>query len=89
MPLVVSLGLLMMAVSARAEPGQAAPPPFPGTVSDYHGYVRHDFVVDGCDARVVEPKQAAPGRPWIWRAMFWDAFPGADLARLAKGFHLA
>ena len=38
---------------------------------------------------VVEPKQAAPGNPWIWRAMFWDAFPSVDLALLDKGFHLA
>ena len=63
-------------------------PAFPGTVSDYHGFRRHDFVVDGCEARIVEPESALPGRPWIWRAMFWDAFPGADIDLLARGFHL-
>ena len=88
LPLVVSLGLMLMAVSGT---GGEPFPRFPGTVSDYHGYVCHDFTVDGCAAKVVEPKQAAPGRPWIWRALFWDAFPSADLAllgqRLSPGVH--
>lgn len=61
---------------------------FPGTVSDFHGYICHTFTVDGCTAKVVEPKKAASGRPWIWRAEFWDAFPGIDLALLEKGYHL-
>ncbi|MDQ2731392.1 MAG: alpha/beta hydrolase [Armatimonadota bacterium] len=64
-------------------------PAFPGTTGDYHGFVLHNFTVSGCDARVVEPKQPLPGRPWIWRAMFWDAFPSADLALLDKGYYLA
>ena len=83
----VALWLTMQGSSGRAAP--PAYPAFPGIVSDYHGYMCHDFTVDGCAAKVVEPKQAAPGRPWIWRAMFWDAFPAADLALLHKGFHLA
>src|ERR1039457_7357685 len=55
----------------------------------YHGYARQDWTVDGCPALLVAPHEAAPGRPWIWRAEFFDAFPGADLALLARGFHLA
>ena len=76
---------------AKADPAQtiAAAAAWPGTPTDYHGYVCHHLTVDGCDAMVVEPKQAAPGKPWIWRAMFWDAFPSVDLALLDKGFHLA
>ena len=57
--------------------------------TDYHGFTRYDFVVDGCNAILVAPAQALPGKPWIWRAEFFDAFPGIDLALLAKGFHLA
>ncbi|NPV47904.1 MAG: alpha/beta hydrolase [Armatimonadetes bacterium] len=63
--------------------------PFPGTVSDYNGYLRHDFVVDGCDCLVVCPHAEVPGRHWIWRAEFFDHRPDTDLALLALGFHLA
>jgi pimeloyl-ACP methyl ester carboxylesterase len=87
--LVLILGAILQITPSRAQTDKPPVPSFPGTVSDYHGYVCHDFVVDSCAARVVEPRQAAPGHPWIWRAMFWDAFPSTDLALLNKGFHVA
>ncbi len=62
---------------------------FPGAQSDYHGFARHDFAVDGRNAIVVAPKAVAAGKPWIWRAEFFDHRPEADLALLGKGFHLA
>lgn len=62
--------------------------PFPGAHSEYRGYDRYDFMVDGCATTVVVPRQPAAGRPWVWRAEFFDAFPQVDLALLAKGFHL-
>jgi len=62
--------------------------PFPGAVSDYRGFARHDFEVDGCTTWVVCPRQAAPGRPWIWRAEFFDHEPQVDVALLENGFHL-
>lgn len=65
------------------------PRPFPGSVSSYHGFARYDFYVDDCAAVVVAPAQSLPDRPWIWRAEFFDAFPGVDLALLDRGFHLA
>ena len=61
---------------------------FPGEKSAYHGFLRHDFPVDGCEVIVVEPTEPAPGRPWIWRAEFFDHEPQADLALLDHGFHL-
>lgn len=61
---------------------------FPGNRTTYHGFDRYDFVVDGCKAIVVAPQKAAPGRPWIWRAEFFDHRPEADLALLGKGWHL-
>ncbi len=61
----------------------------PGPAVDYHGYVQHNFSCDGCDAHIVQPVDALAGRPWVWRTMFWDAFPAADLALLKAGFHLA
>jgi pimeloyl-ACP methyl ester carboxylesterase len=56
--------------------------------SDYHGYALQNLVVDGCNAHLVRPNQPLAGNPWVWRTMFWDAFPGADLALLKAGFHL-
>lgn len=67
---------------------RTVPPAFAGTRSDYHGFARYDSVVDGCRALVVAPWKAAPGRPWIWRAEFFDHRPELDLALLARGFHL-
>ena len=32
---------------------------------------------------------AAQGKPWIWRTEFFGHEPQADLALLAKGFHVA
>ena len=75
------------ALFAVAPPARAAD--LPGTTSDFHGYVSHDFNVDGCGAHVVDPKTALPGRPWVWRTMFWDAFPNADIALLGRGFSIA
>jgi pimeloyl-ACP methyl ester carboxylesterase len=63
----------------------AAPAVQKGT---WNGFERHDLVVDGCAAIVVVPKEAAPGKPWIWRAEFFDHKPDVDLALVAKGFHL-
>lgn len=66
------------------------PPQFPGPVSDYHGFDRHDFQVDGLNAIVVSPKSVDPKShlPWIWRAEFFDHRPELDLALLKLGFHL-
>jgi pimeloyl-ACP methyl ester carboxylesterase len=81
-------GLLFIAIGALAATAPAATPAFPGNRSDYHGYGRYDLVVDGCPTTVVVPCDVAAGKPWIWRAEFFDAFPQVDLALLAKGFHL-
>jgi hypothetical protein len=58
-------------------------------IGDYHGYSMSNLVVDGCNAHLVRPKEPLAGRPWVWRTMFWDAYPTADLALLEAGFHLA
>src|SRR5437764_1423102 len=48
----------------------AGPEPFPGAVSRWEGFARHDFRVDGRDVIVVEPEKPLPGRPWAWRGEF-------------------
>ena len=62
---------------------------FPGKVSDFGGFVRHDFEHEGLKCRVVVPKKAAEGKPWIWRARFFGHRKEVDLGLLEKGFHVA
>jgi alpha-beta hydrolase superfamily lysophospholipase len=40
-------------------------------------------------ATIVKPKQAAPGRPWLWRGEFFGAFAEVDRALLGAGWHVA
>jgi len=69
----------------------AAPqwPAFPGKTSDWNGFVRHDFEVGGKKVLVVEPKEAAAGRPWVWHGEFFGHKPAPDVALLKRGFHVA
>ncbi len=60
-----------------------------GTVSDYHGFRMHDFELDGCKCKIVEPKTPRPGKQWVWKAEFFEAFPKFELEMLARGFYLA
>ncbi|MDB6155675.1 MAG: hypothetical protein JWL90_4128 [Chthoniobacteraceae bacterium] len=57
--------------------------------SDWNGYKRADFVVEGRKALLVAPMSAAPGKPWIWRTEFFGHEPQADIALLGHGFHVA
>jgi len=59
-----------------------------GSTDIWNGYTRHLFTVDGCQAWIVEPKQALPGNPWTWCLEFPDAFtPNTGVLQLlAKGF---
>ena len=77
-----TISILILAAAAMASP-------FPGTKTDWFGYDKYDFEVDGRACCVTAPGNAAPGKPWIWRARFWGHEPQTDLALLAKGFHVA
>lgn len=61
----------------------------PEKTSVWNGFERRDFKVDGRDCLLVLPKEPAAGKPWIWRTEFFGHEPQADLALLAKGFHVA
>ena len=81
---VIGLTLILAATGEAAEPE-----PFPGAVSKWEGFVRHDFQVDGRNVTVVEPETPLPGRPWAWRGEFFGAFPNADIELVRRGWHLA
>src|SRR5690606_25937643 len=68
MSFLPAFGVLIVVASARPAD---EPRPFPGAVSRWHGFVRHDFRVDGADVIVVEPQTPLPGRPWAWRGEFF------------------
>jgi len=83
---VLMAGILSV-IAAPVCPAEK-PAAFPGKKTVWNGYDRYDFVYDGRNCIAVTPREAAAGRPWIWRARFFGHEPQTDLALLAKGFHL-
>ncbi|MDA7887950.1 alpha/beta fold hydrolase [Akkermansiaceae bacterium] len=63
--------------------------PWTGKNSQFHGFDQIDFKLDDLHCKIVTPKKAAEGNPWIWRARFWGHEPQTDIALLKKGFHVA
>lgn len=59
-----------------------------GTASNFYGYRCTSFVYDGRDCKIVQPKKAAAGNPWVWRARFWGHEPQTDVALLDRGYHI-
>ena len=55
----------------------------------YHGYMLNKLVVDGCECIIVEPEKPLPGKMWVWKAEFFNAFPSFELEMLKRGFYLA
>jgi pimeloyl-ACP methyl ester carboxylesterase len=78
--------LSLTSVPLRAEPAEKTEP---DRVSKWEGFERRDFQVAGRDCLLIVPAKPARGKPWIWRAEFFGHQPQADLALLARGFHVA
>jgi len=58
-------------------------------VSQWNGYERLDFVLNGHEALLVRPKSPAAGKPWIWRTEFFGHEPQGDIVLLGRGLHVA
>jgi lysophospholipase L1-like esterase/pimeloyl-ACP methyl ester carboxylesterase len=56
--------------------------------SSFHGYECADFVFNGRNCKVVQPKMSAEGYPWVWRARFWGHEPQTEIALLERGYHI-
>lgn len=84
-----TLRLLAFLLFTQALTAASDPPPFPGKKTAWHGHDHYAFSLDTIQCRVVTPKKAAPGKPWIWRARFFGHEPQTDIALLARGFHVA
>lgn len=61
----------------------------PGQQTQWNGFTRYDFQVDGKPVLVVAPNEAAAGRPWVWHGEFFGHKPAPDIALLKQGFHIA
>jgi len=62
--------------------------PASSSISSFYGFQCAGFTFEGRDCKVVKPKHAAKGHPWVWRARFWGHEPQADIALLESGFHV-
>lgn len=58
-------------------------------MTQWHGFKRMDFELDGHACILVCPDHSAQGRPWVWRTEFFGAFAQADVAMLQAGYHVA
>lgn len=89
-PRTVAVALLAMMFAANPPDACSETPaePLPGRTSDWNGFVRHDFEVDGKPVVVVAPMSPAPGRPWVWHGEFFGHKPVPDIALLRRGFHV-
>jgi pimeloyl-ACP methyl ester carboxylesterase len=75
-------------LEAAARSNQSLFEPFPGKRSEWNGFDRYDFEVDGKPVLVVAPKRAALGKPWVWHGEFFGHKPAPDIALLGRGFHV-
>lgn len=80
--------VLLCATESFAFDDEATHQPFAGKVSEWNGFRRCDFQVDGKPVLVVIPKEVAEGRPWVWHGEFFGHKPAPDIALLKRGFHV-
>lgn len=81
---VLFISVLFLAVPALAEPCD-----FGSAPGEFHGFPMHSFELEEVACKVVCPKVAEAGKPWIWRARFFGHEPQTDIALLESGFHVA
>ncbi len=55
----------------------------------WEGWKKVVFKVDGREAFLIEPQQAAAGQPWIWRTEFFGHAPSSRQGAMGSGFHVA
>jgi len=59
------------------------------TATNFYGFKQTNFIFKGWHCKIVQPKKAAKGNPWVLRARFWGHEPQTDIALLERGFHIA
>lgn len=66
----------------------SAKPAFPGKRSQWQGFDRYDYQVDGQPVLVVAPAKPAAGNPWVWHGEFFGHKPAPDIELLKRGCHV-
>jgi acetyl esterase/lipase len=87
--LLLATLLAFVGLLSASQAGAAEPPEFPGKQSQWNGFTRFDFEVDGKPVLVVAPDKPAAGNPWVWHGEFFGHKPQPDIALLKRGFHIA
>lgn len=80
--------VLSTSIAANSAAADVPSVSFPGKQSEWNGFRRYDFEVDGKPVLVVAPEQPAAGRPWVWHGEFFGHKPAPDIALLKRGFHV-
>jgi pimeloyl-ACP methyl ester carboxylesterase len=88
MKCILSLCLCLICSIGGPHSKTLADESFSGKKSDWNGFARYDFEIDGRPVLVVTPKTAAKGKPWVWHGEFFGHKPAPDIALLGKGFHI-
>lgn len=57
---------------------------FPGKKSEWQGFDMYEHQ----HTKIVVPEKVAKGKPWVWRARFFDLKPAFDVAMLNEGYHI-
>ena len=86
-----NLYLLLLCVTLRglSAPEAATAAEEPQVVKEWQGFKMREFQVAGRNCRLVSPEKDLPGKPWIWRMEFFDAYPSVDIALVKAGYYLA
>ena len=59
------------------------------STSNWKGFQKVSFSINGHAAYYVKPQNVLPGKPWVWRASFPDWHTEIDSLLLTQGFHVA
>ncbi len=59
------------------------------TVSEFSGFVMHEFKFEGRDAKVVLPKTARADGKWLLKTEYFREFPAFQNEMLERGYHVA
>ncbi len=59
------------------------------TVTQWNGFEKREFEVDGRKCLLIVPSKPSDKHPWIWRTEFFGHEPQADLALIRQGWHAA
>lgn len=60
----------------------------PKGITQWHGFEKVSFLMDGIPAYYIKPHNPLQGNPWIWRACFPDWHITMDSLLLEKGFYV-